>query len=1234
MERPPTADRKSSAKGEISLRWVLVVLGIAMAVHAWLEVRGAPAERAAEIQRWGRDLAALADERRLSVTDWLHSASVDAQSIAGARRAEEFVRGGQGANGEASSASVQELLDRFARPRGIDLAGIWIVGEGGSVLASASRARAPDAACLEAASKADLAGRPGSIHGHDGEPVIPIAATVAVPGASALFAFAARPLFARIARRASQPNTLESYLVRLRDGRLEFLSPLLLGQPAAGAFDDPRLGARAAAEGRDTFSEGLDYRVSTENTVLTVTRAIPGTDWGMAVEVDVSEALAPLRERVRARRTLAMTIWIAIVGIAFGVARAQRAALTTESARIAARYVSLIDEANDALVILDDGGRVVEANRRASEFYGRDRDDLIGMPAGEVLPPASRGETERRIAQVLKEGSGLFDAVHVRADGTTFPVEVSGRRVTGPGGERRVIVVIRDVTSRKADADRIHRLNRMLRTLSSVNELLIRSPEEQHLFEDICRISVEKAGFLAAWIGLADRATARVNVAAAAGARDFLDGLEVRWDGGPLAGGPTATAIREERTVVVGDVDDGGRVGLWHDIGREQGVGSCAATPIRRGGEVTGTLTLYSADRGAFDPEIVGLVEEMAADIGFALTTVDNGRRERTLQAAKEAAEQASRASEGRFRALIESAPLGIGVSRNGDTLYVNAACAKMLGYERGVDLVGRPLTQFWAPEMGPEFERRNRARSAGLPVSPHYEAEAIRRDGTRFSAEVDVFDMDLPDGRAAVGFIRDITERNRAEAALRAKEAAEQASRAKSSFLAHISHEIRTPMNAVLGYAQLLLRDDALGEAQRRQVEVIQSSGNHLLHVINDVLEMSKIEAGRASLILAPFDLRAMLAEVEGMFRVLTRVKGIALSVECDAALPRGLEADGAKIKQIVINLLSNAVKFTESGTITLRASSAPNADKQTVRIGVEDTGIGIDAGGLDRLFQTFEQLPAGARIGGTGLGLAISRNFAQLMGGDVTVQSTPGAGSLFTFTFEAKVADAAPAVGDPRGAPVRIASDQSRPKILVVDDVATNRALCGELLSRVGFETRDASNGEEALAVHDAWHPDLVLMDLRMPGMDGFDATRRLRASGSQARIVALTASGLSDAEPEAVAAGADLFLRKPYDDRELLQRIGELLGLRYEYKAATESSPSVARERPALSHLVKQLPADLVRELREAATTARARRIEELAMRVSEHSEAAAAAIGELARNFRYDAILSALQEASDG
>ena len=263
---------------------------------------------------------------------------------------------------------------------------------------------------------------------------------------------------------------------------------------------------------------------------------------------------------------------------------------------------------------------------------------------------------------MLREGSGVFEAIHERADGTLFPVEVSGRLVTGLGGERRVVVVVRDITARRADADRILRLNRMLRTLSSVNELLVRAPEEQHLFEEVCdaqvcRISVEKAGFLAAWIGLArpgDRSRRHRRRGrcprVSRRPRPPLGRRTARPEG------PTGTAIRERANGPrSGDFDDDGRAGQWRDIARQRGFGSCAATPIRRGGEVTGTLTLYSAERGAFDPEIVALVEEMAADIGFSRTSTTarqppqgasaRGRRRRPGSRAEGAGACSSRSS-------------------------------------------------------------------------------------------------------------------------------------------------------------------------------------------------------------------------------------------------------------------------------------------------------------------------------------------------------------------------------------------------------------------------------------------------------------------------------------------------------------------------------------------------------------------------------------------------------------
>jgi PAS domain S-box-containing protein len=467
------------------------------------------------------------------------------------------------------------------------------------------------------------------------------------------------------------------------------------------------------------------------------------------------------------------------------------------------------------------------------------------------------------------------------------------------------------------------------------------------------------------------------------------------------------------------------------------------------------------------------------------------------------------------------------------------------------------------------------------------------------------------------------------------AKEAAESASRAKSAFLANMSHEIRTPMNAILGYAQLLERDQDLGDAQKQKIDIIHSSGNHLLTLINDILEMSKIEAGRATQAVEPFDLHALLHDVQWMFQELTEHKGLELTFEQDPHLARTLSGDAGRVRQVLINLLSNAVKFTDSGRIAVRTSSHSVAeDRHVVAIAVDDTGPGIEPRDHTRIFDAFDQADSSVRIGGTGLGLTISRSFARLMQGDLVVESTPGKGSVFTFTFEA--ADAAIDTVPGRVAhpiPTGIEPHQPAPKVLIVDDVQTNRDLLDELLSRLGFSTRTAASAEEAIVVHDEWQPDLVLMDLRMPGMGGLEGVRQLRQRGSKAAVISVTASGMADTEGEARAAGVDAFVRKPYREGELLAAIGERLGVRYVYESLVPQ-PSVrvrrdAGERSTLSQRLSRLPPALIEQLREAAIEGRAKRLESLADQVGQHSEDASAEIRALARDFQYDSLVSALR-----
>jgi CheY-like chemotaxis protein len=326
-------------------------------------------------------------------------------------------------------------------------------------------------------------------------------------------------------------------------------------------------------------------------------------------------------------------------------------------------------------------------------------------------------------------------------------------------------------------------------------------------------------------------------------------------------------------------------------------------------------------------------------------------------------------------------------------------------------------------------------------------------------------------------------------------------------------------------------------------------------------------------------------------------------------------------------------SVHHARAGTV--RASSRPAAqNRHFVAITVEDTGPGIEPTNLTRIFDAFDQGDSKARSGGTGLGLAISWNFARLMHGDLIVESTAGKGSVFTFSFEAAVA-ANEAVPDrvARPTPTGLEPNQPAWKVLIVDDVATNRDLLDELLSQLGFLTRLASNAKEAIAAHDEWRPDLVLMDLRMPGMSGLDAIRLLRQRGSKAAIISVTASGLADTEKEVGEAGADAFVRKPYRESELLAAIGEQLGVRYVYESPV-SQPTVhpardAARRSTLSQRLSRLPSTLIEQLRDAAIEGRAKRLESLADQARQHSEDLSAEIRALARDFQYDVLVSALE-----
>ena len=462
------------------------------------------------------------------------------------------------------------------------------------------------------------------------------------------------------------------------------------------------------------------------------------------------------------------------------------------------------------------------------------------------------------------------------------------------------------------------------------------------------------------------------------------------------------------------------------------------------------------------------------------------------------------------------------------------------------------------------------------------------------------------------------------------ARRQAEAASQSKSSFLANMSHELRTPMNAILGFSDLMMRDDALTGRQMEYLEIISRSGKHLLALINDVLDMSKIEAGQIELDSSPFNLTALMQDIVDMVRERITEKGLQMLVEQASGLPRLILGDEAKLRQILINLLSNAVKFTPQGCITLRLGSLPDVETSKLLIEVEDTGIGISPADQSHIFDAFFQVRGKAMERGTGLGLAISRQFVELMGGVIRVESILGKGSVFRVELPVELADETtiPPEQDDAGFVIGLEPGQDAYRVLIVEDQRENALLLQNLMEKVGFEVRMAENGVAGIELFQNFKPHFIWMDRRMPVMDGIEATRRIRAmeGGQSVKIVAVTASVFKEQRSEMLIVGMDEIVNKPFQPEDIYASMAKHLGVRFIRQIADKPE----RPQPVSAMALAALPSGLRAELEEALVDLDTDRIDKIVGRIAEYDNGLGHVLRFHTKSYQYTDIIHALEE----
>ena len=846
----------------------------------------------------------------------------------------------------------------------------------------------------------------------------------------------------------------------------------------------------------------------------------------------------------------------------------------------------VVESMADAVLVLDEQHRLVDFNPAAQALLGRKDSELVGQPIVELLPAWSKlvehQDSRLHAEMIMGEGEG---ARHLAL--SEQPIRDRREHLVG------YLIMLRDITGRKKTEARLVQEKR-------ISEEIVNSLPGVFYMNDSHTALVQWNKMLEQVTGYAPEELAGKQ------AIDFF--------------------VEEDRALVASKLEKVFAEG-------QADVEACFLT---RDGQAIPYY--FTASRIALDGE------EYYVGLGIDIT--GSKEAEEALQRAHDTLEQrvaertAELAQEKQVADHIINSLPGIFYVYDDQVRLIrwNDRHRELTGYT-DEEMLRKPGLEFFAEEDRELIARR--LEQVFTKGTAQAESRILTKDGHQIPMLFTGVRTTLAGQPVFMGLGIDITDRKRMETELeayrqsleelvaqrtdelrQARDAAEAANRAKSAFLANMSHELRTPLNAILGLAQVLEHDPNLAASQKESLDIIGRSGEYLLDLVNDILEISRIEAGRASLNLAGFDLYRTLNRLEEMVGVRAKRRGLALVFERAQNVPRYVRSDERKLRQVLLNLLTNAVKFTEVGSVRLKISSKEmppdsvlSSAHSLLRCEVQDTGVGIAPAETEALFEPFVQGESGQKgQGGAGLGLTISREYVELMGGEISISSPPpvpltswagvqgGPGTLFTVTLPiGLVGTSEPASLLPTRRAIGLAPgwpEAAPPRILVVDDSQENRVVLREMLERVGFAVREAAGGEEAIDLHTSWQPHLIWMDIRMPGVDGYEATRRIRQEASSklaaVPIIAVTASAFEEDRVAVLAAGCDDFVPKPFRESEVLEVTARHLGIDYLYQELPEPDQDEEADRSFVALVpagLVDLPDVWVNDLCQAARRGRA-------------------------------------------